>query len=206
MVKKKIRELNAEYVLPPTSGLASETKRVLALDPGSRNMGISIVALSAKGRLRVMANSIVTNPVYDLTCFGPQRDEFLAEIDQWVELYKPNGIIIERFQTRGLLGPLIEIVSIMIGLLAARYRIPVKLVTAATWKNEFHRRFADINVTLDEMYKLSRTTPHQLDSCFMGVYALEKGLGAQLKYDPQQIMMSAEDSSLVRLVNRKSRS
>ena len=201
MPKKKIRKPNAEYILPPSSGLAPDTKRVLALDPGSRNMGISVVALNSHKKLRVMANAIVTNPIYDLTAFGSQADAFLAELDQWIAVYKPNGIIIERFQTRGLLGPLIEIVSIMIGLIGRRYGVPVKLVTAATWKNEFHRRFE--TCTLDDLYKESRTTPHQLDSCFMGVYALEKGLGQVLAYDPIQIMHSAEDSSLIRLINRK---
>lgn len=205
MAKRKgPRKPKAEYQLPETSGLSPKTKRVLAMDPGSSNMGIAVVAVNDIGNVKVMANSIVTNPVYDLTIFGPQRDKFLAEIDRWVSLYKPNGFIIERFQTRGLLGPLVEYVSTMIGLIAGRYpEIPIKLVTAATWKNEFHRRFE--TCTLDDLYKESRTTPHQLDACYMGVFALEKGLQRTFNYDPIRVMHSAEDSSCVRLINRKSR-
>jgi hypothetical protein len=202
MAKRKIRKPNAEYTLPKTSGLSKATKRVLAFDPGSRNMGISVAAVNAKGTIKIMANSIVTNPIFDLTSFGLQRDIFIQEIAKWIEVYQPNGIIIERFQTRGLLGPLIEIVSIMIGIISGRWpHIPIKLITAATWKNEFHRRFE--RVTLEDLYKESRTTPHQLDACFMGVFALEKGLRTTFDYDPVKIMHSAENSSLVRLINRK---
>jgi hypothetical protein len=205
MAKKKIRKANPEYVLPERSGLAPETKRVLAIDPGSRNSGISVVAVNAKEQIKVMANSILTNPIHDLTIFGTQRDIFMQEIARWVDVYEPSGIIIERFQTRGLLGPLIEQVSIMIGIIAGAYpHIPIKLVTAATWKNEFHRR--NETVTLDDLYKECRTTPHQLDSAFMGVFALEKGLRTTFDYDPIRIMRSAEASSRVRLINRKNRS
>lgn len=203
MAKKKQRKPRAEYTLPKESGLSADTKRVLAMDPGSSNMGISLVAVNKKGQLKVMANSIVTEPVNDLTVVGWERDKFLAEIDRWVSLYKPNGFILERFQTRGLLGKTIEAVSIMIGLIAGRYpEIPITIITAATWKNEFHRRFE--HCVLEDLYKESRTTPHQLDACFLGVYALEKGLQTKFTYDPVKIMHSAEESSLIRLINRRS--
>jgi hypothetical protein len=191
---------NAEYVIPPCT-LQSDTVRVLAFDPGSRNMGISCVA-TAKGRVKVVANSIVTNPVNDLTVFGSRRDLFLEEMDRWITEFQPRGIVAERFQTRGIGGPLIEQVSSMLGLLAGRYHtLPVKLITAATWKNAFHRRFD--TVTLDDLYRESLTTPHQLDSCFIGIYGLEAGLGTELKFDPRTIVSQAEDTSLVRLINKR---
>lgn len=202
MAKKKIRKANAAYSLPTLSGLKPETKRTLNMDPGSRNMGISVTALNPAGKFKVVANSLITNPLFDLTLFGSQREFFMAEVDAWIQLYKPDGIIIERFQTRGLQGPLIELVSIMIGLIAGRYpEIPIKLVTASTWKNDFARRHGPEALT--ELYKASRTTPHQLDSCFMGVYALEKGMRITIDYEIRDVVASAERSSLVRLINRK---
>jgi len=202
MAKKKVRKPNASYQLPDKSGLRPQTKRVLAIDPGSRNMGISVVAVNEKGRLKVVANAIVTDPIHDLTRLGPQRDAFLAEVSNWIRVFEPNGIIIERFQTRGLLGKTIEAVSIMIGILAGHWpQIPIKAITAATWKNEHTRRFG--KGVLDELYRVSRTTPHQLDSTFIGVFGLEKGLRTTFEYDPRDIVRDAELSSLVRLINRK---
>lgn len=202
MAKKKFRKENASYQLP-TVKLKSTTKRILALDPGSRNMGISLVAVNEAGRVGVIANSIVTNPIHDLTTFGPQRDTFLTEIDLWMNMFQPNGIIAERFQTRGgsSMGPLIECVSMMNGLIAGRYQMPVKFITAATWKNEFHRRFEEH--TLDNLYRLCRTAPHPLDATFIGLYGLEAGLGKYLDYDPLQIVKQVEDTSLLRLINKR---
>jgi hypothetical protein len=202
MAKKRARTPNAEYILPKVKLLPS-TKRLLALDPGSRNMGISIVATNSNRKVKVVANAIVTNPIYDLTQFGTQRALFLDEMDRWIELYKPDGIIAERFQTRGgsSMGPLIECVSSMNGLLAGHYNIPVKFITAATWKNNFHRRFP--KHTLDELYRLCRTAPHQLDSSLIGVYGLEIGLDLILDYKPLAVIKAVEDSSLIRLINRR---
>ena len=154
----------------------------------------------------MVANSLMTNTIHDLTVFGLQRDAFLKEIDAWITHYKPDGIVIERFQTRGLQGPLIEQVSIMLGLIAGSYpRIPIKLITASTWKNKFHRRFKDRELLLDDLYKVCKTTPHQLDACLIGVYGLEVGLNSDIDYDPALIIKKAENSSLIKLVARKAR-
>jgi len=89
----------------------------------------------------------------------------------------------------------------MIGLLGGKYeRLPMKLLTAAVWKNAFHRRF---DVELDELYKLTLTTPHQLDSIFIGIYGLEQGMQVELDYDPFDIVKQAEATSAVRLINKR---
>jgi hypothetical protein len=197
--RKRGARPNAEYTLPPCV-LQPDTIRVLTLDPGSRNAGIACVA-TKKQRVKVVANSIITNPINDLTQFGPLRDTYVAEIDRWITTFKPNGIIAERFQTRGIGGPLIEQVSIMLGIIAGRYpHIPIKLITAATWKNDFHRNH---DCTLDDLYRLTLTTPHQLDACFIGIYGLEVGTGQTMHYDPRDIVSQAEDTSLVRLINKR---
>lgn len=198
MAKRK-RVPNDDYEMPSKSVLKPETKRILAIDPGSKNMGVSIVA--AKGtQVRVIANTVLTNPIYDLTQFETQKRIFLSEIRLWMNLYRPNGIIAERFQTRGAasMGVTIEAVGTMNGLLAGAFEdLPLKLTTASTWKNALHRRFEGFD--LKELYKECRTTPHQLDSCFIGVFGLELGLGQRFDFEPHHIALQAEDTSLIRL-------
>jgi Holliday junction resolvasome RuvABC endonuclease subunit len=201
MAKKRQRKPNDEYELPSKSVLRPDTKRVLAIDPGSKNMGISIVA--AKGtQVRIIANTVLTNPIHDLTQFETQKRVFLSEIRLWMDLYQPNGIIAERFQTRGAasMGVTIEAVGTMNGILAGAFEnLPLKLTTASTWKNALHRRFASTNFDLKELYNECRTTPHQLDSCFIGVFGLELGLQTQFEFEPHQIALQAEETSLIRL-------
>lgn len=200
---KKPQKPNAEYELQPVK-FRPDTKRMLAFDPGSRNMGVSLVAANPEGLVRVVANSIVTSPVNDLVDFMSASALFMAEVQRWVTLYQPHGIIAERFQTRGLGGPLIEMVSSMLGLLRGMYpQLPIKLVTAASWKNNYQRRF---EFQLDDVYPLCRTTPHQLDACFIGTYGLEQGLQRELKFTPESIVKDAEASSAIKLINRKIRS
>ncbi|QBQ74626.1 resolvase [Burkholderia phage BcepSauron] len=204
MAKKKVKKPREAYVLPETSGLAPDTKRVLALDPGSSNTGIALVAVNSAGRVKVMANAVLEKPVADLTKFGESRTAFLAEIKRWVDLYQPQGFIAERFMTRGQqsMGTTIECVSVMIGLMAGTYpEIPMLTIPAAQWKNAWHHRHK--GATLEETYKISRTTPHQVDAAFIGIYALERGLGKTFEYDPMRIVHQAEITSCTRLVNRR---
>jgi hypothetical protein len=198
---KKQKKENAEYDLKPVK-FKESTKRLLALDPGSTNMGISILAVNEDRKVKVVANSIITKPVHDLVCFNESRFEFLAEITRWIELYDPQVIFAERFQPRGIKGKTVEAVNLMIGMLSGKYEdLDFMLVTAGTWKNAFHRRFK--NHSLDHLYKLTRTTPHALDSILLGLYCAEKGLQVELDYDPLDIVKQAEATSAVRLINKR---
>lgn len=194
--KKKVQKPNAEYKLKPTQ--VKTVKRLLCLDPGSRNMGISCVGIDSKGRIKVIANSILTLPITSLVeNINRSIRKFLREIDRWVRLYKPDGFIMERFQSRGLQGPLIELVTFMIAAICTRYADkPCKLLTAATWKNKFHRRFDE---KLDAIYKVCATTPHQLDSVLIGCYGLEFGTKADIDYDYTDIVAQTEKTSLLPL-------
>lgn len=198
MAKKK-RKANATYDLLPCT-LSKFTKRILALDPGSKNTGISVVAMH-NNKTQVIANSILTNPLHDLTKFLEQREIFRKEIDSWIQTYNPNGIIIERFLSRGLLGSLGEIVSIMIGIISERYSLPIKLITASTWKNQWNRKFSEY--PLDELYKQCKITPHQLDAILIGRFGLELGLKIELKDIIPDIIKQSEQTSLIPLIRRK---
>jgi hypothetical protein len=203
MAKKKGKEkkANAEYELKPVQ-FKSGTRCIVGFDPGSRNMGVACVAVNEEMQVKVVANSIITNPVNDLVAFTSSSEKFMAEVDRWTSCYSPHALIAERFQTRGNSGPLIEYCSAMLALIRGINRtIPFKAITAATWKNAWHRRFEPLQ--LDDMYKLTLTTPHQLDAIFIGIFGLEQGLQVELDYDPFDIVKQAEASSAVRLINKR---
>jgi Holliday junction resolvasome RuvABC endonuclease subunit len=200
MAKKKPRKPNAAYMLPDKPS-KKYVKCLLALDPGSRNMGISCVGVTKKGKVRVLANSILTNPFTTMVGdIKEQKQLFLGEIDSWVKLYKPNGIIMERFQSRGGMGPLIELVTLMLGILVGTYNLPIKMITAATWKNAWHRKNEE---ELNDMYKECLTTPHQLDSILIGCYGLHVATGMPTIGSAKGIMRQAADTSLLPLIKRK---
>ena len=169
-------------------------------------MGISVVGVS-KAKPVVLANAVMMNPINTLVDFKVARELFLREIAAWVALFQPQGIIAERFQTRGNGGPLIEYVSVMLGLLAGRYYpLTTKLITASTWKNDFNRRFAEVlakdypdaeKADLKAIYPTLTMTPHAFDSGLIGVYGLEVGLGKRLNYTPKSIVHQAEKASLM---------
>lgn len=198
--RKKVWKPNAEYELPKK--FPATTKRILALDPGSRNMGISCVGVNKKGDFVVLANAIMMHPITNLVeNVNKSINIYLREVDMWVKLFKPDGFIMERFQSRGgLSGPLIELVSGMTLSLCTEYRAkPCKLITAATWKNNFHRKFNDVK--LDDLYKQCRTTSHQLDSVLIGCFGLEYGLRNSVNYDYADIIEQAEKTALLKLRN-----
>jgi hypothetical protein len=201
MARKKERKANKEYVLPTSSKLKDSTPRILSCDPGSRNFGIAVVATDGS-QVKVAANSILTNPIHDLTKFESQKQVFLREVGGWIDLYKPNALVVERFQTRGLGGPLIEMVSSMNALMSGYFNLKTLLITASTWKNYMQRRF---EFDLNELYKEFAIPPHQIDASLIGVYGLEVGLRKELQFEPSEIAVQVEDTSLLPLIQRKSK-
>ena len=196
---KKAPKPNRSYELRPER--RKHDLRILSLDPGSRNMGIACVAVK-DATIDVVANSILTNPITSLVDNYMQRRElFLAELERWIDLYQPKAVVMERFQTRGNGGPLIELVSTMNAAVGIIDRdMQCKFITAATWKNKFNRRFDN---ALDDMYKECLTTPHQLDAILIGCYGLEVGLQKELSYTPEGIIKLAQATSVLPL--RKTR-
>jgi hypothetical protein len=195
MAKKKIKKPNKPYDfegVKPKKWVAD--KFVLGMDPGSRNFGISLVGIH-KGKIKVFANSVLMHPVDTLVEFGQAKEKFLAEIATWMALVPVNGMVAERFQTRGNGGPLIEQVSVMLGLLAGTYpQIPIKLTIASAWKNKFNKRF---DCDLKEIYPEVAVQPHQLDATLIGVFGLEAGLNTNLEYTPDDIIEQVEATSLL---------
>jgi len=193
--KKRIPKPNKPYELSKCK--TKHEYRILACDPGLRNYGISCVGIR-NGKLDVIANALLEKPITTLTNgFIGQRRDFFRELKRWFDLYEPDLIIAERFQTRGNGGPTIELVSAMNMLLGCMGTKKVKYIPASQWKVAFNRRWGDEE--LKSMYVDCLTTPHQLDATLIGVYGLEYALQTQLKYTPDQIIEIVEATSCMEL-------
>ena len=178
--------------------------RILSIDPGKTNMGISCLGVKADDTLVVLANAVICRPFTELKAgFMQSLNTCLAEIDNWVKCYTPHCISMERYMNRKIGGDSAEVVSILIGAISYKYQMPTKLLNAAVWKNAFHSRFVDSK--LEEIYKYSKTTPHAIDAILQGCYALELALQRPLNYTPDSIVAMAEATSLTKLINRQSR-
>jgi hypothetical protein len=213
---KKPPKPNVEYTLPKNL-MGKPEKLVLAMDPGSRNFGIALVGLE-NGEPRCYLNSVMMRPVNDLVAFARTKKNFLIEVAGWMK-YGPSGVVAERFQTRGggaSMGPLIEQVSAMLGLIAGSYpELPIKLTIASVWKNSMHRRFADEyrddpeltnekgEFDLRAAYKQISVEPHQLDASLIGIYGLEQGLDLKLDFDFADWVSQVEASSRIPLRQRR---
>lgn len=177
------------YQLPSIQ--KSKYKRILGFDPGTKNMGISCVELRGS-KCHVLANATMEHPLHDIKAFMNQRDAFLSEVQSWIDLFDPQAIVAERFQTRGLKGPTIELVSMMLGILGM-LGLPVLFVPAVVWKNKFQKRFY---CDLREMYGQISTTPHQLDASLIGCYGLEVATKRQLDFTVEQILQQVYSTSV----------
>lgn len=196
--KKHPPKPNKAYELPALLPGLKLKHKILAFDPGSRNMGISCVGVDHRDRIHVIANSIMQFPIASLVDnYMTNRKAFLTEINRWHTAYEPDLMIAERYQTRGIGGPLIELVGDMNAVIGmSNQSIPFKRITAATWKNAWHRRFTTL---LEHMYKLSRTQPHPLDATLIGVFGLELALQRDLKFGPRSMVRQVEATSCLPL-------
>lgn len=190
MAKKKSRKFRV-YELPKLKIKAE--KLVLSCDPGSANFGIALVGLTRESKIKVYANAVLMTPLNDLVRFNHRSEEFLNEIDSWLA-YSPGAIIAERFQSRGLQGPTIELVSSMLGLMRGRYQLPMKLTIASTWKNRFQQRF---DIDLKDIYAEADVQPHQIDAALIGIFGLEEGLQTILDWDIDDIVDQVSATSLI---------
>jgi Holliday junction resolvasome RuvABC endonuclease subunit len=195
MAKKKKKKKSIVYDLKPVRDLVVDADTLfLGLDPGTANCGIALVGYS-NNKIKIIANSVMMNPISDLIDFQEARLKFIKEIKVWM-LTSPEGIAAERFQTRGgsSMGKTIECVSAMLGVLGQAYsKTFVKLTIASAWKNKVQRKFG---VDLKEIYKTTSIQPHQLDACLIAIYGLEAYLNKNLDYSLTNIIKQAEKASL----------
>jgi Holliday junction resolvasome RuvABC endonuclease subunit len=156
--------------------------QLLACDPGTANFGYAIVeAYIEEGKcpsnFKVLQYGKINCTVRQLT--GGMSDNigmYIATVKFLMSKYPElNGAIMERFQTRGIGGPTIELVSLMIGVLSTFFyeeNLPVKAIIASQWKQSCNRS----EIVLDDMYAkykdTVKATPHEIDAVMIGLYGL----------------------------------
>ena len=159
--------------------------RILAGDPGKVNFALSIIDIDDKtNKLEIIGTKMCENPVQRMhENVVEQSQAFLAELRALNKEYgKFDALTFERFQSRGLGGNTIEVISLMIGLasvFAAEENISAMFITASQWKNAFNRKLVLNDLYND--YKLksvkSPKTIHEFDSSLIGFYTFYKHRG-----------------------------
>jgi len=158
-----------------------EGLRVLAFDPGTANFGCFggvLYGVKTLHSIKPIVTKMLENPVTSLTTdLATQTDRFRLEICGLIEQVQPDIIIIERFQSRGLMGTTVELISFMIGFItgiANEYEsagdtlILVRPITASQWKNSVNK-----SASLEDLYAMlgKATLHHRLDAMLMSLYA-----------------------------------
>lgn len=191
---------NNSYTVPEFDKPEQNHTRILSFDPGSVNMGCSLIDIDRETKqIKVLANTVLMNPLHDIKQFSRERILFLDEISSWIEKGNPNAIVAERFQSRGIKGTTIECVCMMLGMLSM-FNLPTLYITASTWKNRYQKRF---NVDLREIYREISPAPHQLDSALIGCFGAESGLKTFIDFSIDDVINQVTDTSLVPLKIRK---
>lgn len=191
---------NNAYTVPDFEEKPKNSIRLLSFDPGSVNMGCSLIEIDRSSKsITILADSVLMHPLHDIKHFSKEKEAFLQEVNSWIDKGKPDAIIAERFQSRGLKGLTIECVCMMLGLLSM-LNLPVLYITASTWKNRYQKRF---NIDLRELYKELQIAPHQLDSALIGCFGAETGLKSYIDFSIDDIINQTTDKSLVPLKIRK---
>jgi hypothetical protein len=185
--------------------------RILSLDPGTSNFGYAVVDIRHnKGQVaaRVLENGKCEHTVRTLKTAKVMRaemDQFELWLGGLVGQYAPDAVAAERYMTRGINGPTVECVNIMIGQVLTLIPVPFKIMPAATWKNGISRQ----DVDLKEQYKLTKVTPHQVDAAMIGVYTGCQAYGLKdfgpLDLDVffPRLLRQLEATSTTKLINRK---
>lgn len=154
---------------------------ILANDPGSSNYGYAVVKATVRGRglkIEILKHGLFTPTVKDMTggMVQKQTEAYLLAMKNVIKEYQPNFWIAERFSTRGIKGKTIELVCLMLGATMGRFpNMRYRLYIAAQWKNEVNKK-GDLKNFYRYM-KRHKITAHQIDACFIGIYAAHKLAG-----------------------------
>ena len=157
--------------------MAKKSIRILGLDPGKTNFGISVTEFNAAGTsYKPLYAGKLKNTITDMSQLVAHMDHFNDELGLLLE-YKPQLVVIERFMNRGSFsGDQGEYVGCMLSLAAYQARAncgsAIQIVQPGVWKQAFNRvlgwKAKDPKPTpLDKLYKYCLTESHELDAFLM---------------------------------------
>lgn len=173
--------------------------RFMGVDVGTTNLAFSIVERQEKS-WSVLYGQMSTLGITNLKTsedkpkrggikppFLEQLRSLSTEFDNLIKFWRPAGVTIERFQSRGQRniwsGNSAELCGVTVGLLAMRcrkFKLEPLLITAGEWKNKF-KTAAKIDAKgFDEFYKKLPCPNHVTDACLIAMY----GGGRMLNLKP----------------------
>lgn len=159
-------------------------------------------------KARILVNGLCPCPLHNLKDHAirqRQRTKYLEWVGKLIRKYKIDGIYAERYMSRGMGGPTIESVNMMLGLLQS-FQLPDRYIPAAVWKNAVRRQGVDLKLE----YKICRSAPHQLDASLIGLYGLHqafciKDFGSMGRRAFVAYTNQVEKTSKAKLYNRKAK-
>lgn len=142
---------------------------ILGCDPGSKNFGYSVIRFKKVGntfQFRVLETGILECALTELKgdVVGA-INLFKRRVSALRRKYGITHFCAERFQSRGIKGKTIELVSFMLGLLTQVGIRNYLFITASQWKNQINRIF-----DLKEAYRTIGVPAHLLDATCIGIY------------------------------------
>lgn len=149
---------------------------IASSDPGTKNYGFGVVQFKVEGntvKYKVVHTCKLTKAADIKNAdIKDQLAAFNKETKAKFRVYKPTHLIAERFMTRGIKGPLVESVNMMLGVLAYANKQPVIFVPAVVWKNRVNKFF-----DLKAFYKEAGVEAHEVDAVLMAFFAAERITG-----------------------------
>lgn len=189
--------------------------KILSCDPGSTNLGWAVLAGQKVGErisFKVIANGMCPCPVNQVKNSKElkfQQTKFRKWFTHMVKKYDVDAVCAERFMTRGLFGPIIELVGIMLGIMmCVAQKKQFKVFPAVIWKNAVRRNTGEKEF-LNQCYKKAKVPPHQFDAALMGIWTIFQGFKSpdfkplDLRKNINKLFDQIEDTSETKLINRK---
>ena len=164
---------------------------VLGCDPGSKNFGLFVGNVNEDlTEIEVLKSGMIDTCLTEMKGnIIPDVEAFAEDYENIIQEYQPDVITLERFQTRGFKGKTIELVGTMLGImmlknaeLACTKKVDVRLLTAATWKNQVNR-ISKLKAVYKVMKK-RKVVDHRVDAALMSIYNLTN--------DPYRFLKVAE--------------
>lgn len=168
-------------VIPISSHGSTKPIRIASFDLGSKNFAASIIVAGKK--IKYKAAFMIPPTLLDLKePFYDQTALLRKTIARILTKYKPKYLIAERYMNRGIKGVQVEILGVLLGVMASlaiERDIPMRLVTASTWKNAVERKRSGF---LDRLYSyFPQSKRHRVDAIMIGIYAHNKNFDVNLK-------------------------
>lgn len=169
----KVKYVKASKFLKsnPSRDLVWYNKSILAFDPGTKNFAYAWIKnckVAAGGMFEHTIRSITKKDLVEFTT------TFSTQLDLLLDSTRPDVIVIERFMVRAFGTKLIELISLMIGIIAQKCydrAIQFELLTSSQWKLSSKKLFE-----LKDLYKEGKQKynlpPHPIDAMCMARYVM----------------------------------